>query len=47
MSSIFRETPFRLLPGIITRYRPGTLRFAVTRGPLVPIAPLVTWTTIS
>ncbi len=46
-SSILRETPLSRVPGTITRYRPGILKFAVTRGPFVPIDPFVTCTTIS
>ena len=52
-SPIFFDTPRSvapcesLAPGIITRYRPGMDRLAVTLGPLVDIGPLVTWTIIS
>ena len=41
-SEIFFEMPRVFSPGIITRYRPGIERFAVTRGPFVEIGPLVT-----
>ena len=46
-SSILRDTPLISPNGISTRYRPGKLKFVVTRAPLVPIGPLFTCTITS
>lgn len=41
------EMPTSLWPGISTWKRPGKETCDVTRGPLVPIGSLITWTMIS
>ncbi len=46
-STILRETPACLSPGMRTRYRPGMESRQETFGPLVPIGSLITWTITS
>ncbi len=44
--SIFRDTPTLDANGMYTRNRPARETCAVTRGPFVPMASLMTWTSL-